>query len=249
MKDGSSNPTVSPPWAWIKCVRVLTDRKKAMNQSNNKIDLPVEILPWLFLGDRPSAMNMVQLEARGITHILSVHAADLREQRYYQNRLEDTGIVHKRIQCEDAEGYDMIGQHWDECLAFLRTVRDQHNNDTAGSNSGGDAPPSRVVVHCVAGINRSGLIVCAAHMVLEQKFLIPTVKHCLHQRGGSLLWNRSFQDQLCYLAQRENLLGPHPNSGAYGNDFIHHSDEPLVEAEDNSPLSLPAHEVLGMEET
>ena len=249
--DGSADTVVSPPWAWIRCIRALTDRKQqdCYNESNS-VDLPVEILPWLFLSDRTSAMNMTKLKDRGMTHILSVHAADLREDRYYHNRLEDTGIVHKRIQCEDVEGYDMIGQHWDECLAFLTTVRDQHNVAATIHSDGEGPPPSRVVVHCVAGINRSGLIACAAYMVLERKLLIPTVQYCLRQRGGSLLWNRSFQDQLCHLAQRENLLGPHPNSGEYGSNVTHYySDEPLAESEDNHPLSRPAHEVLGITAT
>ena len=83
-------------------------------------------------------------------------------------------------------------------------------------NVDGDAtadPPAatpRVLVHCVAGINRSGLIACAAQMVLERQPLLEVVRYCIKQRG-SVLWNRSFQRQLCQLCQLtqgEGLLGP-----------------------------------------
>ena len=110
----------------------------------------------------------------------------------------------------------MLGRHWDECRDFLQCVREQAAN---GGGSGGV-----VVVHCAAGINRSGLIVAAARMVLERQSLIHVVQHCVAQRG-SFLWNRSFQKQLCLLAAREHLLAEAPAG---------YSDEP-IEATGLSP--------------
>ena len=179
---GDENSPLSPPWAWIKYIRDLTDPTKTSlldNDYDNNVDLPVEIAPWLWLSDRKSAMDVSKLKARRITHILSVHAVPPREEAYYQERLNDTNIIHKRISCDDTEGYDMLGRHWNECLAFLSSVK--------------NTPDSRVVVHCVAGINRSGFVACAAYMILEQQPILPTVLHCYVQRGGMLLWNHSFQ--------------------------------------------------------
>jgi protein-tyrosine phosphatase len=120
--------------------------------------------------------------------------------------------MHKHVCARDEEGYDMISNHWEECHEFLKQVRD-------GSTGG------RVVVHCVAGINRSGLIACAAHLVLERATVLDVVENALKCRGP-ILWNRSFQEQLCVLACSEDLLGDEP---------LGFSDKP-IEAE---PLPPP----------
>jgi protein-tyrosine phosphatase len=208
--DTCPNPKREPPWAWIKCVRDMTDPC----HTGGFVDLPVELLPWLLLSDRKSAMDLRKLKEYRVTHILSAHAVPPREEQYYQERLQGTGIIHKRVSCDDTEGYDMIGRHWGDCLAFVKAVR--------------ETPGARVVVHCVAGINRSGLICCAALMVLEQQYVLEAVQHILDKRG-SVLWNRSFQRQLCDLAQQENLLGPSPPG---------YNDGPIV---DTLPAPPPAH--------
>jgi len=89
----------------------------------------------------------------------------------------------------------MIGQHWDKCYTFLKQAT--------------EVPDARVVIHCVSGINRSGLIICAAFMIFEQLDVLHVVDHCIKKRG-SLLWNRSFQEQLCVLAAEHGLLGEKP---------------------------------------
>ena len=218
-KQHDDNSIPDMPWCWIKCVRDLTDPGKNPLATNDNSNLPVEICSWLLLSDRKSAMNMTKMKECRVTHILSVHAVPPVEEQYYQERLAGTNIIHKRIHCDDTEGYDMIGKHWKECYDFLKNVRDQLGK--------------RVVVHCVAGVNRSGLVACAAYMILEQETLISTVQHVVKCRG-TVLWNRSFQRQLCLLAQREGLLGPKPKD---------YSDAPLV---DDAPALAPAHEILGI---
>mmetsp|Transcript_13333 Transcript_13333/g.20963 ORF Transcript_13333/g.20963 Transcript_13333/m.20963 type:complete len:267 (-) Transcript_13333:267-1067(-) len=227
-QDQTQQRLSPPPWPWIKCVRDITDPLKRnhgndlnstmVNEAN--VELPVELLPWLLLSDRKSAMDVRKLKRHHVTHMLSVHAVAPREEERFRELLQGTGIVHKRVHCDDTEGYDMIGKHWETCLGFLKGVREQ---------SGG-----RVVIHCVAGINRSGLVACAAHMVLERQPLLVVVRQCVVRRGVAL-WNRSFQRQLCDLAQKEGLLGPVPEG---------YDDEPLV---DELPGPPPAHFVLGLE--
>ena len=179
------------PWAWI---RKLRDTVNAA-ESNCEQVLPAEILPWLYISDEASALDTEKLQSLGITHVLSVNGAPRHRDRYIRDLYATHGITHKRVHGEDSEGYNMIEKHWEDCHAFLKQVQ----ND--GS--------CKVVVHCVAGINRSGLITCAAHMIMEEASVLDVVKHCIDKRGP-VLWNKSFQKQLCLLAARNNLLGDKP---------------------------------------
>mmetsp|Transcript_40820 Transcript_40820/g.98444 ORF Transcript_40820/g.98444 Transcript_40820/m.98444 type:complete len:287 (+) Transcript_40820:168-1028(+) len=231
MNNGNSEVVVSDqepepsqqetPWAWIKCIRDMCDpiKNPSLHSAMEGKELPVPLLPWLYLGDRQSARRLAsgnnQDDDVQVTHILALHPVAPYEEADMQERLKGSGICHLRINCDDTEGYDMIGKHWETCRAFLADVRDKYYEYLQSSkNTGGDdanvdssTPIPRVLVHCVAGINRSGLIACAAHMVLERQPLLEVVRSCSKQRG-SVLWNRSFQRQLCELAQDEGLLGP-----------------------------------------
>merc|ERR1712154_297515 len=104
-------------------------------------------------------------------------------------------MKHYMVPGEDEEDYDMIQNHWDECLQFLRSVKEDDN--------------AKVVVHCVAGINRSGLIATAALIVLERMQLLDAVK-LVKSKRGYVLSNGSFRKQLACLAAKEGLLGDKP---------------------------------------
>uniref|UniRef100_A0A7S2V9V7 Tyrosine specific protein phosphatases domain-containing protein n=1 Tax=Entomoneis paludosa TaxID=265537 RepID=A0A7S2V9V7_9STRA len=254
--DGTSNLsdqellTQQPetPWAWIKCVRDMCDPTKnpSLHSVMKDKELPVPLLPWLYLGDRQSARRLAKMSGNHdcleVTHILALHPVAPYEEADMQERLNGSGICHLRINCDDTEGYDMIGKHWETCHAFLQNVRDKYNDYLQKSSiiEGSDAtavdsspPVPRVLVHCVAGINRSGLIACAAQMVLERQPLLEVVQSCVMQRG-SVLWNRSFQGQLCQLAQEEGLLGPIPKG----------YDNSKPKCWDNFDPPPPAHNVV-----
>mmetsp|Transcript_8107 Transcript_8107/g.10894 ORF Transcript_8107/g.10894 Transcript_8107/m.10894 type:complete len:236 (+) Transcript_8107:71-778(+) len=190
MANNTDKPT-NIPWAWIKCVREITDIGIDKYRS---ISLPVEIVPWLLLSDEMSVRNTSKLKDLGVTHVLTVNGMPAHQADWLNDKIETAGIVHKYVRGEDREGYDMIGKHWDECRSYLDAVR----------NNGG-----RVVVHCAAGINRSGLIVCAAQMYFERQNVIDVVRHCVDRRF-LILSNVSFQKQLCLLAAKEGLLGEKP---------------------------------------
>ena len=78
----SSSPvTPTVPWPWIKCIRDMTDpmlfsnsQQQQEQQDSNKVrvELPVQILPWLYWSDLRNAKNTSKLKERGITHILSL---------------------------------------------------------------------------------------------------------------------------------------------------------------------------------
>jgi protein-tyrosine phosphatase len=214
-----SKPSNIPPWAWIKCVRGLTDPHKRKRYESN-VELPVELTSWLLLSDFRSTMSLAKLKQHNVTHILSVHEDFPHVVGRFEEMLKGTAIVRKHIYCEDEEGYDMIENHWNESLEFLRTV---------------EANVGRVMVHCMAGINRSGLIACAAQMVLERQPLVEIVRHTIDRRQ-TLLWNRSFQRQLCEMAQQEDLLGLKPEG---------YDDESPYEPPLPPPPEMPFLRLLG----
>lgn len=175
-----------PPWAWIRAVNDIVVNEPF----ESKGDMPVGIRPWLFLSDLCTVIFTDPIQGKGkilnkgITHVLSTNEMDPRDVHSLSRKLAAAGIAHKAVSAHDIEGYDMVGNHLDEC--------------------GG-----KVVVHCMAGHNRSGLIVTAALMMLERMTVLEAVKRVKAQRGICLT-NLSFQKQLCELAQKEGLLGEKP---------------------------------------
>jgi protein-tyrosine phosphatase len=184
-------PNEDVPWAWVKCI----EEKIRQTTFSSVPDLPVEILPWLFLSDEENAKNTLKLKSLGITHVLSLNGVPSNHEKWFNDLYDVGGIEHKRIHADDSESYNMIEKDWKECYSYLEKVQ---NTDGA-----------KVVIHCVAGINRSGLVASAAYMIFGRVTVLEAVEACLEKRK-TLLWNQSFQRQLCVLAAAENLLGPKP---------------------------------------
>lgn len=192
------------PWAWIKAVNEIIVSEPW--EPPNGQQLPIQLLPWLWLSDQMSVIKDAQaLRSLGITHVLSTNAMPPHGLNFIRDRLRQAGIKHHHVDGLDEMRYDMIGNHWDECWQILQDVR----------KSGG-----KIVVHCFAGTNRSGVIACAAVMLSERRPVLDTVKSTKNKRG-MLLTNLSFQRQLCQLAAREGLLGPKPDG--YTDDPIESS--------------------------
>jgi protein-tyrosine phosphatase len=195
---------------------------KSAGQRAAPAQLPLEILPWLYISDLSNLRDTKRLVEMGITHVLSVNAMQPTRLADLSDRLRTEQIVHQHVPGRDEYGYDMIEQHWATCFQFLESVFVQYKANNARQK--------KVVVHCLAGINRSGLIVAAAHMVLTRTPVLEVVRNLVHQRG-SVLWNRSFQRQLCVLAAREGLMGEHPVG--YSNDPSTDDDDRPTEDDDD----------------
>lgn len=198
------------PWAWIRCARDIVNAQPASFKP-----LPAELLPWLLLSDEMNVRSKKTLKEMKITHVLTVAGMPTFHREFLESTFESSGITHRYIPGEDEEDYDMIGNHWEESREFLEDAR----------NCGG-----KVVVHCMAGMNRSALIACAAHMVLEQTPVLEVIRNCIAKRG-KILSNKSFQAQLCKLAADENLLGVKPPG---------YSDDPLEETAPPRPPTSAA---------
>jgi hypothetical protein len=106
-------------------------------------------------------------------------------------------VTYHRIEADDDEGYPMLDLHLDACQNFISKAKDGNG---------------RCLVHCEAGLNRSGVIVAASAMLENQDNVLETVNTLCMQRGDFTLLNESFQEQLVTLARIHRLLGPPPGT-------------------------------------
>ena len=152
--------------------------------------LPCVIMPHLMLSDLEAAVKLESLKKLGITHILNA-ASEIGPQT--RERAVSSGFHYLHLRAEDEAGYDMM-QHLDLATAFIEQAR------TGGG---------RCVVHCYAGVNRSGLLAVASLMLHERLGVVEAFQRCKLARGV-ILENESFRIQLVRLAERSRLLGPKP---------------------------------------
>ncbi|KAH8091156.1 phosphatase [Aureococcus anophagefferens] len=97
------------------------------------------------------------------------------------------GIETLVLEARDEPGYPMLANHLDAARAFLAKAR-----------RGGGA----VLVHCVQGLNRSGVLVAADLMLEERRSVLDAVRHCRARRGNECVSNKTFQRDLVDLAAR-----------------------------------------------
>jgi protein-tyrosine phosphatase len=143
-------------------------------------------------------------EELGITHVLSTNRMSPQVLEPLQQELQRLGIQHLYVPGDNTMDCDMIGRHWKECHEFLQHALVLQKEETV-----------KIVIHCSAGVNRSGLMVAAAMLAFGEQTLLPVVQHLKNQRG-IVLTNASFQRQLCLLAARLGRLGDQPEG--YSND-------------------------------
>ena len=113
------------------------------------------IADFLWLGDEDDADDAEWLDDVGITHVLNCAGKAERGNTCYRLYLE--------LDAEDDPAYDLLAKHRDACLAFLDGAATQRAAGLGleGIEDGDEDRPPRVLVHCVAGVNRSAAIVVA----------------------------------------------------------------------------------------
>ena len=184
---------------WVIAVRRIIETRDV-----RPVDLPVEIMQHLLLGDKRSARQLlkpncpsdhVMIEAFGVTHILNVAGRS--------GLIEPTecaassGIKTLQLSADDEEGYPIIARHLHAAKEFINDAK---------------ATGGRCLIHCVAGINRSGCLATAALMLDERLEVLDAVRRVKGARR-MVLENWSFQEQLVELARKEGLLGKRPDVG------------------------------------
>lgn len=179
------------PWAWLKA---FNDIVKA-DPPPEIPDPPVAVLPWLYLAPFYCVQNQgAKLHSElGITHVLSTNRTppQVLESLYWELRSNE--IDHYYVSADDLLSYDMMA-HWEESRDFLQQCR---------SGEG------KALVHCAAGMNRSGTIAAAAMMHFGKMDLLQVARE-LKAKRGYVLSNASFVRQLVAFAAMEGHLGDKP---------------------------------------
>lgn len=152
-------------------------RPIVQNRKFGRNDDPSEILDgFLWLGDSSNAMDMDQLKSYGITCVVNCAARDtLTTREYYPLTWE-----YKEYEANDNPEYNLLAEHLDDFVKYVDECRKKNK---------------RVLVHCVAGINRS-VTLCVAYLVIREKMTLEeAIRHCFKARP-IILTNMSFAMQL-----------------------------------------------------
>jgi predicted protein tyrosine phosphatase len=122
------------------------------------LQVPSLICSNLYLGSYRSAENLEELQARGVTHVLTV-AAGLQPRHTEQ-------LVYKLVSVEDYEGEDLKA-YFEELVDWLETTitagmfLDRRALSAAFVVLTPSTKGGVVLVHCAAGVSRSASIVIA----------------------------------------------------------------------------------------
>mmetsp|Transcript_4181 Transcript_4181/g.13752 ORF Transcript_4181/g.13752 Transcript_4181/m.13752 type:complete len:367 (-) Transcript_4181:29-1129(-) len=154
----------------------VTKKRRPNNGPGLKQLLPCELLSDLMLSDLAGVRDAQRLKALGVTHVLNLAA---NETTFREGRYERCGIAHLDVAAADDPGYDIM-QHLPEAAAFYADA---------------SASRGKLVVHCVAGINRSGAIATALYVQQTGTGLLEAAAH-INRLRGPYLWNATFRHLL-----------------------------------------------------
>ena len=146
-----------------------------------------KIFDFLYLGGQAEATDLTFIQCNKITHVINCAADYIRLDADFYGT--EHPIKYTEFYAEDLENYDMM-QHIEEAYAAIEDAR---------VNGG------RVLIHCIAGVNRSGFLTVA--YVMRHKRMDPIKAAVMIRKArGTLLTNEGFQQQLIEFARKENLL-------------------------------------------
>ncbi|TMS38361.1 hypothetical protein L596_005103 [Steinernema carpocapsae] len=134
---------------------------------------PVQILPYLYLGNADTASNRQKLDSHGIRFIVNVTSN-------LANTFEEDGrFRYLKIAVDDTCSHNLAA-HFDEAIQFIDEAR---------------AKGSAVLVHCLAGISRS-VTICLAYLMHTMHSSLEDAFDLLLKRNGMIAPNFHFMGQL-----------------------------------------------------
>jgi hypothetical protein len=164
--DGKKDSKIDKMFKLINMIK-LSSTIKILKDDN----IPIEIIPHLYLGSIGSASNLKQLENCKITHILCCASG-------IKNFFPDK-FKYYNINILDSEKED-IKKYFEESFKFIDD----------GIKKGGN-----VLVHCHAGVSRSSSILIA-YIMKSQKIKVDKVLEILKSKREKVSPNPGFLQQL-----------------------------------------------------
>lgn len=132
---------------------------------------PVEILPYLYLGNSQHASQLELLERLGITSLINVSTS-------CGNHFEEK-FTYMNIPIDDNDTAD-VAAWFTKSITFIDTVKEQ---------------PGKVLVHCHAGVSRSATI-CLAYLMFTAKIGLEVAFEHVQSRRSVISPNLNFMRQL-----------------------------------------------------
>ena len=143
--------------------------------------------PPLFVGSGAHASDVAMLKRLQIRAVLNCAPAVCKDPST-QYRAKD--ITYRELDARDDRSFPLLERCLGPASEFI-----------AAAHAEGRA----VLVHCMAGVNRSATLAVAHLLLSSQRSLFELFQECVAARA-SILQNPSFQLQLCTLAARNGLL-------------------------------------------
>ena len=144
-------------------------------------------LPAIYVGSGAHAADLKLLQRLGIRAVLNC-APVVCDDPIAAYKAGD--VLYEKIDAHDDRNFPLLA----ECL-----------KPASDFISKAHAEKRSVLVHCMAGVNRSATLAVAYLLVRDRTNLFALFEQCVASRP-SILQNTSFQLQLCALAQRHGLL-------------------------------------------
>ncbi|KAI0346374.1 phosphatases II [Trametopsis cervina] len=145
-----------------------------------------EIIPNLWIGDLPSALNIAVLQKNNIHSILSAMRGTVRVAETF-NRLQ--------ISLDDTEDEDIL-KHLVTCIAFIQAEIDKNRG---------------VLVHCLAGISRSVSIV-TGYLMYSKGLTVEEALHLIREFRPEADPNSNFVNQLTIFHKASYNVSKHDKS-------------------------------------
>ena len=153
---------------------------------------PCKVTNRIWLGSMWDANDVHWLQTEGITHVLNcAHKND----RFERVTIKDAGIREALVLgADDDPDYPILLLHRQQVKAFLDRALEE--------------PDSKVLIHCMAGVNRSAALILA-YMSYDQDIEVRRSKflhiyeHIMKQRPIILI-NDGFYDQLVQWANGDS---------------------------------------------
>lgn len=134
-------------------------------------DMPMKIVPGLYLGSFMAEQNIERLKEEGVTHLLCV--ADGMEPSHPDE------FKYMQVLVQDRSSVDLV-IHFQKCFDFM---------DEAIAGGGA------VLVHCAAGVSRSAAVVIGYLMRTQKRSYDEAFRH-VHAIRPWVMPNSGFQMQL-----------------------------------------------------